>query len=85
MNCRRCGKELNMDDFGLSRKMIHRATIQCFCVECLADHFELPAKILYEQIERYRAAGCSLFPPAPSSRLSMQRRKSPESPNPELK
>ena len=75
MNCRRCGKELNMDDVGLSRKMIHRTTIQCFCVECLADHFELPAKILYEQIERYRAAGCSLFPP-PSSPFDAKEKES---------
>lgn len=75
MNCRRCGKELNMDDVGLSRKMIHRAIIQCFCVKCLADHFELPAEKLYEQIERYRAAGCSLFPP-PSSLFDAKEKES---------
>ena len=75
MNCLRCGRELNMDDVGLSRKMIHRAVTQCFCVECLAGHFEVPAEKLYAQIERYRAAGCSLFSSAPNVSFSGGRAK----------
>ncbi len=65
MNCHDCGRELTGDEEGLSRKLINRGTTVFYCLTCLSKEFEIPEKGLLNLIERYRAAGCTLFPTSP--------------------
>ena len=60
--CEDCGRELVSDEIGLSRKLMGRATAEFFCMDCLAARFSAEKKVLREMIERFRAAGCTLFP-----------------------
>ena len=61
VRCTRCSVPLTKDDIGLTRKMINRGAQEFLCVPCLANHFELPEKILREKISEFRAMGCTLF------------------------
>jgi uncharacterized protein YlaI len=61
MICAFCGKKLTLDEVGLSRKLINRAATEFFCLACLSARFKTDEKTLLDMIERYRAAGCSMF------------------------
>lgn len=61
MNCADCGAPLTRDETGLSRKLISRATRECYCLDCLGRRFHLSREQLLELAERFRAAGCTLF------------------------
>ena len=61
MRCAECGRELSRDETGLSRKLISRATRECYCLECLSRRFRMPRERLLELAEHFRRAGCTLF------------------------
>lgn len=61
MTCARCGKPIESDEAGLSRKLINRATTKLYCFACLEDMFHIPREKLDEMIAAYRSAGCTLF------------------------
>ena len=61
MKCAGCGRELTRDEAGLTRKLISRAAVDCYCLDCLGARFKLSREQLTELIERFRAAGCTLF------------------------
>ena len=61
MKCACCGRELTNDETGLSRKLINRGTTVFYCLSCLSRDFRVPEAELLDMIERYRAAGCTLF------------------------
>ena len=61
MKCHACGQALTRDEIGLSKKLINRGTQTFFCVHCLARNFHVPEDTLWQMIERFREAGCSLF------------------------
>ena len=59
--CVRCGALLTKDDIGLTRKMVNRGAKDCFCLPCLAEHFQVSQQVLREKIREFRAMGCTLF------------------------
>ncbi len=59
--CADCGRALVSDEIGLSRKLMGRATHEFFCMDCLAARFSADKLALREMVERFRAAGCTLF------------------------
>lgn len=61
--CRRCGAPLSMDETGLNRKLINRGVETFLCIRCLAAEFKTTEEALRAQADRFRAAGCSMFPP----------------------
>lgn len=63
MSCAGCGRLLTPDERGLSRKLINRGTTVFYCLACLSGMYKVPEDSLREMIERFRAAGCTLFPP----------------------
>ena len=64
--CRVCGAPLSMDETGLNRKLINRGVQTFLCIRCLAAEFKTTVGALVAQADRFRAAGCSMFPPKPS-------------------
>ncbi len=59
--CAGCGRELESDEIAITRKLINRGAESFFCVTCLAKHFNISEQAVRQLIERFRAAGCSLF------------------------
>ena len=62
--CGKCQKPLSMDEIGLHKKIVNREAEQFLCIDCLAEHFKTDREELFEMIERFRKAGCTLFSPA---------------------
>ena len=61
--CARCGAILTKDEAALTKKLINRGTTRYYCMDCLAKYFEVPVKNLYDKLEEFREAGCTLFAP----------------------
>ena len=59
--CVHCGSPLTADDIGLTRKMVNRGAKDCFCLSCLAEHFQVSPSVLREKIKEFRDMGCTLF------------------------
>lgn len=59
--CIKCGRPLNRDDIGAYRRFVNRGATEFLCVECLAEHFKCPAKLIYSKIEYFKNSGCTLF------------------------
>ena len=60
--CKSCGKEnLPKDEIGLNKKMFGEKIKEFYCLECLADYFEIDVEFLLEKIEEYKAQGCVMF------------------------
>ncbi len=59
--CLQCGRPLQPDEIGLTRKMISRGTDRFFCLSCLARRFEVTEDVLQEKIREFREMGCTLF------------------------
>ena len=61
--CWKCGARLSADEVGLNYKVINRGVTKFQCLDCLSATFSTTTDSLKEMIERFRAAGCSMFPP----------------------
>ena len=59
--CISCGRELDGDDIGITRKLINRGAQDFYCVKCLSVRFGISEEDVRRLIENCRAAGCSLF------------------------
>ncbi len=59
--CKKCLKELNPDEIGLTKKLINRGTKEFYCIDCLAEKFECSTDLLEEKIQQFRNMGCTLF------------------------
>lgn len=59
--CKNCGKALEKDDIGATKKLINRGATEFFCVACLASHFDVTEELIRKKIEEFRAYGCTLF------------------------
>ena len=60
--CKKCGRELDGNDIGLTKKLINRGAVEYFCIDCLADRFNCSRELLEKKIEQFRASGCARFP-----------------------
>jgi hypothetical protein len=61
--CWKCGAPLSADEVGLNYKVINRGVTKFLCFNCLSAKFDTTIDNLKALIERFRAAGCSMFPP----------------------
>lgn len=61
--CYRCGASLSGDETGLNYKLINRGVKRFLCIKCLGAEFNTTEQRLREMADRFRAAGCSMFPP----------------------
>jgi len=59
--CIKCEKELRHDEVALHRKLILRCATEYMCLECLAEHFNVPTELLEERIRYFKETGCALF------------------------
>ena len=59
--CRVCGKKLDNDDIGITKKLINRGATEFMCVDCLAAHFRVTPEDIREKIRQFREQGCTLF------------------------
>ena len=64
--CWKCGAPLSADEVGLNYKIVNRAVTKFQCLTCLSRAFNMTTDNLKVLIERFRAAGCSMFPPKPA-------------------
>lgn len=59
--CKKCGRELNGNDIGLTKKLINRGSTEFLCINCIAEKFDCSKELLEEKIMQFKAAGCTLF------------------------
>lgn len=59
--CIKCGKELNGNDIGLTKKLINRGSVEFMCIDCIAEKFDCSRELLEKKIVQFKAAGCTLF------------------------
>ena len=59
--CAKCGREIDRDEIGLTKKLINRGTTTYFCIDCLAEKFEVTREDLEKKIVEFREMGCTLF------------------------
>ena len=61
--CKKCGKPLSRDEIALYRRMIYRGADEsdCICIKCLADELKVSEAALFDKIEHFKKAGCTLF------------------------
>lgn len=60
--CYVCGKSpLSKDEIGLTKKLISKDTNIFYCLNCLADYFEVTSEELENKIEEFKEEGCTLF------------------------
>ena len=59
--CAGCGKPIDRDEIGLTRKMINRGATEFFCFDCLGKKFRCTREVLEEMVRSFREAGCTLF------------------------
>lgn len=59
--CKKCGAKLSPDEIGATKKLLNRGCETFFCLDCLAEEFEVSRKALEEKIQYFKAMGCTLF------------------------
>lgn len=59
--CKKCGRELNGNDIGLTKKLINRGSTEFLCINCIAEKFDCSKELIEEKIKQFKAAGCTLF------------------------
>ena len=59
--CATCGREIERDEIGLTKKLINRGAEKFFCLTCLAKSFSVSEELLKEKIEQFKRMGCTLF------------------------
>ena len=62
MQCIGCGRELNVIDIGLHKKLVNRGATEYLCKACLAEKFEVTVELLDQKVKEFREYGCLLFP-----------------------
>lgn len=59
--CKECGREISRDEIGLTKKLINRGATEFYCINCLAQKFEVTKEELEKKIAEFREMGCTLF------------------------
>ena len=61
-NCYVCGKEaLSKNEIGLTKKLVGRSSKRFYCLDCLAECFEVDTGFLLAKVEEFKEQGCGLF------------------------
>lgn len=59
--CITCGKQLNYNEIGATKKLINRGLTEFYCIPCLSKEIKLSEEGIRIRIERFKEQGCSLF------------------------
>lgn len=60
-HCRGCGREVTPDEIGATKKLVNRGTTDYYCLDCLAEHFDVTRTDLERKIRYFKEMGCTLF------------------------
>jgi uncharacterized protein (DUF1810 family) len=61
-SCFICGKDnLKKNEVGLNKKLLGRKITRFYCLDCLAEYFEITVEELLAKIEDFKLQGCTLF------------------------
>lgn len=61
MRCTVCGRQLDNDDIGATKKLINRGATEYLCIPCLAKRFNVTEQLIEQKIDAWRRMGCALF------------------------
>jgi hypothetical protein len=60
--CYVCEVEIaNKNLLGLNKKLLGRKIKRFYCIDCMADYFDVTADELLDRIEDFKSQGCGLF------------------------
>lgn len=59
--CRKCKKELVPDEIGATKKLVNRGSTVYYCLDCLAEAFDIDREDIEKKIEYFKEMGCTLF------------------------
>ncbi len=59
--CRKCKKPLTSDEIGATRKLVNRGSQVFYCLDCLAEAFDITREDIEKKIVYFKEMGCTLF------------------------
>ena len=59
--CRRCGKRVTDDEIGATKKLVNRGSTVYYCLDCLAENFDVTRADIEKKIVYFKEMGCTLF------------------------
>ena len=59
--CRKCEKLLIPDEIAMTKKLINRGTTIYYCIDCLAEAFDVKKEDFEAKIQYFKEIGCTLF------------------------
>lgn len=59
--CKKCQKPLTSDEIGATKKLINRGSQVFFCLDCLAQAFDITREDIEKKIVYFKETGCTLF------------------------
>lgn len=60
--CFVCGVEIvNKNHIGLNKKLLGRKIERFYCIDCMAEYYEVTTEELLDKIEDFKSYGCKLF------------------------
>lgn len=59
--CRKCKKELTFDEIAATKKLINRGATAYYCLDCLAEAFDVERSDIEKKILYFKEIGCTLF------------------------
>jgi predicted RNA-binding Zn-ribbon protein involved in translation (DUF1610 family) len=59
--CTDCGVTLQKDETALCKKMLGKAIVSFYCINCLAVLLDCEAEDLTVKIQEFKEQGCTLF------------------------
>lgn len=60
-HCAKCGESLTADEIAVTKKLVNRGTKKYFCVNCLAEAFDVEPDDIRKKIQYFKEMGCTLF------------------------
>lgn len=52
---------MSKNEIGLTKKLIDNDSKRFYCLDCLAEYFEVDTEFLLEKIKEFKEQGCKLF------------------------
>ncbi len=59
--CQICGEEVEKVSKALCQKLFEKKTKKFYCLQCLANYFDVTVEDLLEKAEEFKSEGCPLF------------------------
>ena len=60
--CFVCGATIiNKNHIGLNKKLLGRKIVRFYCINCMAEYFDITTEELLDKIEDFKNYGCKLF------------------------